>query len=156
MRSPQFLFPRVYVISEYAVQFPFSFRGSGTRFLQIVSHFFDERTSLVFLCPLAFRRLRRVLPSCVIMILLWRFLCSSCSKFSSFLSRLTTTHPSRQRSLSILFEVASSSTFHVSFVQPPHRRPAASVVWIWNTDLLWPSCMHVGHAFHQYRTGLLQ
>ena len=50
-------------------------------------------------------------------------------------SRVTPTHPSRGRSLSICLEVSSSSTCHVSFVQHPHRLTTASPVWIWNTTL---------------------
>ena len=56
-------------------------------------------------------------------------------KYSTVLSRLTPTHPSRQRSLSICLEVSNSSTYRVSFVQPPHQLTAANVVWFWNTTL---------------------
>ena len=112
------------------------------------------RSSLsTLLCPLVFRRSRRVLPSCIILALFWRFLCISWFKCSTSLSRLTPMHPSRQRSLSICPGASSFSTYHVSFDWLPPRPRIANGSWVWNSNpFLTIRYASLGHGTFQNRT----
>ena len=135
------------VLGIVSVQFQRLWRAAP----HILLHFFDQRTSLVFLLSFwscfekslstllsLFSCLASIAASSTILYnsasLLALSLCSSWSKCLSFLSRLTPKHPSRQRSPSICLDVSNSSTCHVSFDRLPPRARIANGSWVWNAN----------------------
>ena len=85
------------------------------------------------------------------MILFWRFLYSSWSKCSTFLSKLIPAHLSQQRSLSICLEVTNSSTYRVNFDLRPPRAGIASGSWVWNSNPF-PTIQYAFRSWHVSRS----